>query len=127
MQAAQVAEEEKRKSLEMELEIKKRISEAETNNAIKKSMIEGIFGLYQKGVPVPQELKMLEQEIIENIAMPIIAENVETINKAMQEAQMQQQMEQQAAAEAGMQAEGQAPPEEAQQQMQEGAPEGQMM
>lgn len=127
MQAAQVAEEEKRKSLEMELEIKKRISEAETNNAIKKSMIEGIFGLYQKGVPVPQELKMLEQEIIQNIAMPIIAENVETINKAMEEAQMQQQAEQQAAAEAGMQAEGQAPPEEAQQQMQEGAPEEQMM
>jgi hypothetical protein len=126
MQAAQVAEEEKRKSLEMELEIKKRISEAETNNAIKKSMIEGIFGLYQKGVPVPQELKMLEQEIIQNIAMPIIAENVETINKAMEEAQMQQQAEQQAAAEAGMQAEGQAPPEEAQQQMQEGAPEEQM-
>ena len=127
MQAAQVAEEEKRKSLEMEIEIKKRISEAETNNAIKKSMIEGIFGLYQKGVPVPQELKMLEQEIIQNIAMPIIAENVETINKAMEEAQMQQQAEQQAAAEAGMQAEGQAPPEEAQQQMQEGAPEEQMM
>ena len=64
MQAAQVAEQEKRKSLEMELEMKKMISDMETTNDIKKSMVSGLFGLYQKGVPVPQELKALESEII---------------------------------------------------------------
>lgn len=132
MQAAQVAEQEKRKSLEMELEIKKRISEAETNNAIKKSMIEGIFGLYQKGVAVPDQLKMLEQEIIQNIAMPIISENIESVNQAMQEAQAMQQAQQQQAAQQEQQ-EGEAPSEEAQEgqemdqqeQAQEEASEGQ--
>jgi hypothetical protein len=69
--SAQAAETEKRKSLQMELEIKKQISDAETNNDLKKSMVAGLFGIYQKGLQVPAELKTLEQEIIQNIALPL--------------------------------------------------------
>jgi hypothetical protein len=110
MQAAQVAEQEKRKSLEMELEMKKMISDMETTNDIKKSMVSGLFGLYQKGVPVPQELKALESEIIQNIALPLFAENIgseDAIAQGQQQAAQQQ-----------MQAE-EGPGEEAQEETQE--------
>jgi len=110
MQAAQVAEQEKRKSLEMELEMKKMISDMETTNDIKKSMVAGLFGLYQKGVPVPQELKALESEIIQNIALPLFAENIgseDAIAQGQQQAAQQQ-----------MQAE-EGPGEEAQEETQE--------
>ena len=115
MQAAQVAEQEKRKSLEMELEMKKMISDMETTNDIKKSMVAGLFGLYQKGVPVPQELKALESEIIQNIALPLFAENVhseEAINQGQQAAAEQQQMQ----AEQGPAEEAEEAPEEQTQQ-----------
>jgi hypothetical protein len=118
MQSAQVAEQEKRKSLEMELEMKKMISDMETTNDIKKSMVAGLFGLYQKGVPVPQELKALESEIIQNIALPLFAENVhseEAITQGQQAAAEQQQMQ----AEQGPAEEAQEAPEEQTQQEEE--------
>ena len=81
----------------MELEIKKKISDAETNNALKREMVAGLFGIYQKGLPVPQELKTLETEILQNIALPLFKENVDNIHaheaqfQAMQEQQQQEQ------------------------------------
>ena len=118
MQAAQVAEQEKRKSLEMELEMKKMISDMETTNDIKKSMVSGLFGLYQKGVPVPQELKALESEIIQNIALPLFAENVyseDAINQGQQAAAEQQQMQaEQGPAEEGQEIEQEQPQQEEQ-------------
>lgn len=74
--SAQAAEAEKRKSLDMELTIKKQISDTETANDLKKSMVAGLFSIYAKGIPVPQELKKLEAEVIQNVGMPLFAENV---------------------------------------------------
>jgi hypothetical protein len=93
MQSAKMAEEERRKSLEMELEIKKRISDAETTNELKKSMVAGLFGIYQKGLSVPPELKPLESEILQNIAMPLFSENInaEDIMAAQMAAQQEAQ------------------------------------
>jgi hypothetical protein len=93
MQSAKMAEEERRKSLEMELEIKKRISDAETTNELKKSMVAGLFGIYQKGMSVPPELKPLESEILQNIAMPLFSENInaEDIMAAQMAAQQEAQ------------------------------------
>lgn len=120
--SAQAAEQEKQKSLAMELEMKKQISDAETTNELKKSMVAGLFGIYQKGLQVPQELKELEREVLQNIALPLFAENVSNI-EAMGSAA--QQMQQQMAAQQGQQQEeqGEAPQE---QNPQEEASEEQM-
>lgn len=130
MQSAQMAEQERRKSLEMELEIKKRISDAETTNELKKSMVAGLFGIYQKGMAVPVELKPLEAEILQNIAMPLFAENV--MAEEMMAAQMaqEQQMAQQQGGqpqEEGAEQEAQQSPEQEQAEPQEAEMEQQQM
>lgn len=95
MQSAQLAEEERRKSLQEELAVKKQISDAQTNNELKKVMVTGLFGIYEKGLPIPEELKALQSEIIQNIALPLFAENVANIDAyANQMEQMQQQQQQ---------------------------------
>ena len=95
MQSAQLAEQERRKSLQEELAVKKQISDAQTNNELKKVMVTGLFGIYEKGLPIPEELKALQSEIIQNIALPLFAENVANIDSyANQMEQMQQQQQQ---------------------------------
>lgn len=122
MQSAQMAEEEKRKSLEMELVIKKQISDLQTNNDLKKAMVNGLFGIYEKGLPVPAELKALESEIIQNIGLPLFAENIANADQIQQQMAMAQQAQQQQMQEEGQpQEEGQ---EQEAQQMQEGAEQG---
>jgi hypothetical protein len=91
MQAAQMAEAEKRKSLEMELSIKKQISDMQTANDLKKAMVTGLFGIYQKGLQVPAELKDLETEVLQNIALPLFSENMGNMGSMMQQMQQQQQ------------------------------------
>ncbi len=124
MQSAQLAEEERRKSLEMELAIKKQISDAETTNELKKSMVAGLFGIYQKGLPVPSELKALEAEILQNIALPLFAENIANEGAMIQQAQQMQGQQQ----EEGAQQEAQQAPaqEQAEPQTEEAGMEQQM-
>jgi hypothetical protein len=93
MQAAQMAEAEKRKSLEMELSIKKQISDMQTANDLKKAMVAGLFGIYQKGLQVPAELKDLETEVLQNIALPLFSENMGNMGAMMQQMQQQQGQE----------------------------------
>lgn len=71
---------EKRKSLSMELKIKKSISDTESNNKIKQEMVMGVFQIYAKGLQMPPELKGLETEIIKNVGLPLFAENVANAN-----------------------------------------------
>lgn len=85
MASAKSAEEEKRKSLEMELDIKKQISDSETANDLKKSMVAGLFSIYAKGIPVPPELKGLESEVITNVGLPLFAENINNVQSMMQQ------------------------------------------
>jgi len=129
MQSAQMAEQERRKSLEMELEVKKQISDMETANALKKEMVSGLFNIYAKGLEVPEELKPLEAEVIKNIALPLFAENlghtVGAVSQAQQMAMMAQQAQQmQQGGQEGMQEEGM-PQEGGEEQMQE-APQEEM-
>lgn len=127
-QSAIIAEEEKRKSLQMELALKKQISDAETNNDLKKSMVSGLFQLYAKGGSIPDELKLLAEQVINNVAMPLFQENAKIIAdtakqydeaKRMQEqqeyeAQQQQQAQDQQQGDMGQmnQQEEQAMPQE---------------
>jgi len=123
MQSAQMAEEEKRKSLEMELAIKKQISDLQTNNDLKKAMVTGLFGIYERGLQVPSELKALESEIIQNIGLPLFAENLANVDQ-MQQAMAQQQQEQGQPQEEGQEQEAQQSPE--QEQGEQGMEEQQM-
>lgn len=124
MASAKMAEEEKRKSLEMEIDLKKKISDLETANDLKKSMVAGLFGLYQKGIPVPPELKPLESEILQNIAIPLFAENIKAEAVFIQEQMIEQAQIQQIAAQQQQMAQEQT---EQQQGGQEEAPEQEQM
>ena len=130
MQSAKMAEEERRKSLQEELAVKKQISDAQTNNELKKVMVAGLFGIYEKGLPMPPELKALESEIIQNIALPLFSENLSNIDGYHQQLEQMQQMQQgQQGQEQGQeQSQEQEQPQEqegGQEQMQEGSQEEQ--
>ena len=78
MQSAQAAEEAKRQTMQMEIETKGAIEAAISKEKQKETILAGIFGIYQKGLQVPQELKALETEIINNLALPLFAKPEET-------------------------------------------------
>ncbi|MCV6895594.1 hypothetical protein OE181_25740, partial [Escherichia coli] len=42
----------------------------------KEIILSGIFGIYSKGLQIPSELKGLETEMIQNVALPLFAENM---------------------------------------------------
>lgn len=92
MQAAQASEQEKRNTLQMEVESKGQLEVLLSKERQKETILQGIFGIYQKGLAVPETLKGLEAEILQNVAMPLFAENQQN-NQAMQEAAMQQQQQ----------------------------------
>jgi hypothetical protein len=94
MQSAQAAEQEKRTTMQLEVQSKGQIESMLSKERQKETILSGIFGIYQKGLQVPQELKALESEIIQNVALPLFAENVMNagmMQQGMQDQQMQQQ------------------------------------
>ena len=93
-ESAVVAEQEKRKSLEMEIQVKSEMETALSAAKQKEIILQGIFGIYAKGVPMPAELQGLTDEIIKNVGLPLFAENVQN-QQAMQEGAEDQQMAQQ--------------------------------
>jgi len=93
--AAQSAEQEKRKSLQDELEVKQKISDAETSNKLKEMIGTGLLGILQKGLPIPTEWKGVETEFIQNIGLPLFAQNVARMAELSSQMQPQQQEEDQ--------------------------------
>jgi hypothetical protein len=89
-QSAVAAEEEKRKSLEMEMTVKTQMETALSAAKQKEIILEGIFGIYAKGVPMPAELQGLTNEIIKNVGLPLFAENIQN-QQAIQEGAEEQQ------------------------------------
>lgn len=57
----------------------------------KEIILTGIFGIYQKGLQVPNELKPLEGEIITNLALPLFAQNAQMKQAASQTPHPQEQ------------------------------------
>lgn len=95
VQSAQAAEQEKRTTMQMELEAKSQIETVISKEKQKQAIINGIFGIYQKGMEVPSSLKTLESEIIQNLALPLFAENQSNMQMiASQQQQQQDQSEQ---------------------------------
>ena len=93
MQSAQAAEQEKRATLQMEVESKSQLEVVLSKEKQKQTILEGIFSIYSKGLQVPSELKGLETEILQNVALPLFAENMSNVNAMEQQAQ-QAQMQQ---------------------------------
>ena len=93
MQSAQAAEQEKRATLQMEVESKSQLEVVLSKEKQKQTILQGIFSIYSKGLQVPSELKGLETEILQNVALPLFAENMSNVNAMEQQAQ-QAQMQQ---------------------------------
>jgi hypothetical protein len=79
--SARIAEQEKRKSLALELKTKALISDKETNNALKVATVTQILALRAKGVPLPSQWESVENEIIKNVELPLFAENMANIDE----------------------------------------------
>lgn len=90
MQSAQAAEQEKRQTMQIEVETKGQIEAMISKEKQKETILQGIFGIYQKGLQMPAELKALESEILQNVALPLFAENMGN-EQAMQQQMMQGQ------------------------------------
>jgi hypothetical protein len=133
MQSAKMAEEEKRKTVEMEIQIKSAHESQISKEKQKEALLTGFMQIYSKGGQVPPELKALEQQIIQNLMMPLVAENAEVEAQMaqaqddmmmqeemakMQEQQQQGQRQEEAMMEEGQQEEGQMEGQEMQEEEQ---------
>jgi hypothetical protein len=98
MQSAQAAEQEKRTTMQIEVETKGQIETMISKEKQKETILQGIFGIYQKGLAIPDALKDLESEIIQNVAMPLFAQN-KMMSDAVAQNQQQQQQEEEGQAE----------------------------
>lgn len=113
-QAGIAVEQSKQQTLQIELQTKTAIEMALSANKQKETLMQGIFGIYQKGIPMPAELQDLANEIIKNVGIPLFAQNIQ-MQQQMQEGQEQQQNPQQEVQEQG---EEQQDPAQQQQAMQ---------
>lgn len=96
--SATVAEKEKRQTMNDEMTIKGQTESMISKEKQKEIILSGVFGIYQKGLVMPAELKGLEQEIIKNVALPMFAENManaQALAEGMQQEQPEQQEEMQ--------------------------------
>ena len=99
MQSAQVAEQAKQATMQMEFEAKSQIETIISKEKQKQAIINGIFGIYQKGMEVPSSLKALESEIIQNLALPLFAENKSNMQMMAEQQEQEQMAQEQAEAE----------------------------
>jgi hypothetical protein len=118
MQSAQAAEQEKRQTMQIEVETKGQIEAMISKEKQKETILQGIFGIYQKGLQVPQELKALESEILQNVALPLFAENMGNA-QAMQQQMMQGQSQEGSPEEQQAESNQEMPQEEMEQQVPE--------
>lgn len=86
-------------------------------------VLQGIFGIWQKGGSLPQELQQLGQEIITNVALPLFAENQQNKQAIAQGMQQQAIAQQQQGGPEQQEEQGESPEEEGQEQEQGVEPE----
>lgn len=91
-EAGKSVEIEKRKTLQEEIMVKSQLELALSQNKQKQTILDGIFSIYAKGTPMPQELAPLAQQVILNVGLPLFNQNQQTV-QGMQEQAEQQQIE----------------------------------
>ena len=94
-QAGIAVEQSKQQTLQIELQTKTAIEMALSANKQKETLMQGIFGIYQKGIPMPAELQDLANEIIKNVGIPLFAQNMQMQQQIADQAQQQQDPNQQ--------------------------------
>lgn len=104
---------------QMQLEQFKVQAESQKNQDLSKGKkeeiaLQGLFAIWQAGVPVPPVLAGVQQEIVTNILLPLFAENQINKEKISQAMQMQQQQAQQEQQENSPQPQGQPDPNQQQ-------------
>ena len=109
-QAGIAVEKEKQNSIQIEISMKTQLETILSNNKQKEAILHLFAGIYAKGLPVPDNLKQLEAELIQNLGLPLLANNIQTEQQMQQAGQQQPQQGQQ-------QQQGQAQPQ--------GQPQGQ--
>ena len=117
--SGQAVEQAKQQTMQAEMSIKGEMEKMLSEARQKEVILTGIFGIYQKGVPMPDELKALTQEIITNVGIPLFADNIQMkqqIQQGMQQEQDPQQQEQNPQEESQEQGMQQNPQEENQEQ-----------
>jgi hypothetical protein len=80
-------------NLQAEMQMKAQIEMASAKEKQKEIVLSGIFQIYAKGLQIPSELKQLETEMIQNIALPLFAENMGNVNAIAQAGQQQQEQQ----------------------------------
>ena len=90
-QAGLAVEKAKQETMQMELQTKTAIEMALSANKQKETLMQGIFGIYQKGIPMPAELQDLAKEIINNVGIPLFLSNQQSQQQYAQQAQQQPQ------------------------------------
>lgn len=92
------------KAKQDEISMKGQVDTSLAKEKQKEIILQGIFGIYAKGLSIPSELKGLEMEMIQNVAIPLFAQNQAQIQQLQEEAEseQEQQMEQEQGAEMPM-------------------------
>ena len=94
-QAAQAKAQGDMQQLQTEMQMKGGLNNAESNNRKQEILLQGLMGMYEKGVQVPQEFKGVEAEVIKNVALPLFMQNASNESAANQMVQNMNQQSQQ--------------------------------
>lgn len=125
-ESAKAAEEEKRATMAIEVQTKGEIESMLSKERQKETILAGIFGIYQRGLAIPTELKSLETEMINNVALPLF-QNSANEQSGMQQQQQPAQQDMQQQEEGGQDMGGQEAPPESDQAQQQMMPQEQQM
>lgn len=93
-QSVITGETEKRKTMQMEVSGKGQVEMALSKEKQKEIILTGIFSVYAKGVPMPAELQGLTKEMIQNVGLPLFAENASMVSNAINSQQSEEGAEQ---------------------------------
>tara|TARA_R110000868_G_scaffold36279_6_gene128939 strand:- start:1214 stop:3643 length:2430 start_codon:yes stop_codon:yes gene_type:complete len=125
-ESAKAAEEEKRATMTIEVQTKGEIESMLSKERQKETILAGIFGIYQRGLAIPTELKSLETEMINNVALPLF-QNSANEQSGMQQQQQPAQQDMQQQEQGGQDMGGQEAPPESDQAQQQMMPQEQQM
>lgn len=88
IKSAQAAEQAKQQTMDMELRLKGELGESEAKSKKEEIVLTGVFQILAKGLPIPPEWNGVVNQLIQNVGVPLAAENMQnqqTIGQAVQQ------------------------------------------
>lgn len=89
IKSAQAAEQAKQQTMDMELRLKGQLDESASKSKKEEIVLTGVFQILAKGLPIPPEWNGVVNQLIQNVGVPLEAENIQ--NQQIIEQGMQQQ------------------------------------